>query len=527
MGISRGAGGIRQVIEALFRHKKKAITLAMVALAVGTLAVFFYPRKYRSEAKMFLQVGRQTVGIDPTATTDQTISLMHNGREEEVNNAKDLIRSRGLAKKVVERVSSDVIMGRAPLGDIEEKSNPMSDWFRGILGSALAAAQSIDPVEDEERAVIQFEGNLDVDAQRNSTVLVLTYDAKSPEVAQAVLAAVVEVYQSEHLRIHRNQKSSDFFGGQNDILRIRLKAAEEKLRDAKSELGLASVEVRAATLEGHLRSIDDDRNSTEQELATSRARMTELLEQLSDTPARLISSQTSVPNQGADLLRDQLYELQVKKIDLEARYSESHPLVKSINDQVNQAEAIVNKQKSNRQETTDDVNPVHRQLSLDFKTQQATVAGYEARLKKLVSQREQVRKQLVKLNSDEIRLAELSRDVTLASNKVFQYEEKFEQARFDQELESEEVSNVSIIQDATLARKPVSPSKVFIGLSTILFCTAAPLALALGLERSDDRLRRESDVEEVLDLPVLASVPESSLHSRLLPTTGIVSGTDY
>ncbi|MEQ8210910.1 MAG: Wzz/FepE/Etk N-terminal domain-containing protein [Lacipirellulaceae bacterium] len=518
-------GGLRQIVETLFRHKKKACTLALVALAVGTLAVFFYPRKYRSEAKVFLQVGRETVGIDPTATTGQTMSLMQNGRDEEIQSAKDVISSRGLIEKVVDRVSPDLVLGKLAVGDA--KPNPITEWMKGLLGSALETAQSIDPVSTRERAVIKVEKNLEVDAERSSTVLVMTYDAKTPELAQTILDEVVEVYKEEHLRIHRNQKSSQFFDEQNEILRERLVKAEQRLRDAKSELGLASVESRATTLEGQIRNIDQDRYATEQELATSRARMADLTNQLEETPERLVSSKTSKPNEGADLLRDQLYQLQVKKIDLEARYSEEHPLVKAINDQVKQAEAIVNKQEASREETIDDVNPIHRQLLLDYKQQQAAVAGFESRLEKLSNQREQLRKQLVKLNADEIRLAELSREVQIANSKVFQYEDKFEQARFDKELESEKVSNVSIVQDATLAEKPISPSKVLIGLATILFSTAAPLALALGLERSDDRLRQESDIEELLDLPVLASVPESSLHSRLLPTTGVVSGTDY
>lgn len=518
-------GGTRQIVETLFRHKKKACTLALVALAVGALAIFFYPRQYRSEAKVFLQVGRETVGIDPTATTGQTMSLMQNGRDEEIQSAKDVIGSRGLIEKVVDRVGADVVLGQVAVGD--EKPNPVAEWVKGLLSSALATAQSIDPVSPRERAIIRVENNLEVDAERSSTVLVLTYDAKTPELAQLILDDVVEVYKEEHLRIHRNQKSSQFFDGQNEILRKRLVAAEEKLRDAKSELGLASVESRATTLEGQIRNIDQDRYATEQELATSLARMEDLTQQLDEVPERLVSSKTSKPNEGADLLRDQLYEMQVKKINLEARYSEEHPLVKAISDQVKQAEEIVNKQQASREETIDDINPIHRQLLLDYKTQQSSVAGFESRLKKLAAQREQLRKQLVKLNADEIRLAELSREVELANSKVFQYEDKFEQARFDKELESEKVSNVSIVQDATLAQKPISPSKVLIGLATILFSTAAPLALALGLERSDDRLRRESDVEELLDLPVLAAVPESSLHSRLLPTTGVVSGTDY
>ena len=75
------------------------------------------------------------------------------------------------------------------------------------------------------------------------------------------------------------------------------------------------------------------------------------------------------------MLRDRLYELQVKSMDLKARYSDTHPLVLAVNDQLNEAQKVLAEQAEQRTETTDDVNPIHRDLSLAMKQEQSVVAG--------------------------------------------------------------------------------------------------------------------------------------------------------
>lgn len=514
----RQSWGTRQFVEAMFRHKKKVAATSLISLALGILALCYFPRKYRSEAKVYLQLGRESVGIDPTATTGQTISLQQSGRDDEVKSAIDVARSRGVIAEVVDRMGADAVLGKTELG--AATPNPVAQFISGVVGTAVSAIRSIDPVETEEKAAIQIERNLEIDAQRSSTVIVLTYDAKTPELAQSVLENLVDVYLEEHMRVHRNEKSREFFDGQLQVLRDRLEVATEQLRDAKSELGLASTEGRAASLEQQLREIRLEQYRTSQSLATSRAHIQEVDQQLVDTPQRLIASKKQVPNQGADLLRDQLYALQVRKIELEARYSGTHPLVQAINDQVNEAQEIVDGQSAQREETIDDVNPIYRELALDRKKQLATAAGLEARAEKLQRQELALLSELRELNAAEVRLAQLSRDVDLASNNFLQYAENLEEARIDKELEKSRISNISALQTATLARKPVSPSKLMILVATLLMSTAAPVALALGLESASDRLRREAELEDTLEIPVIAVVPEKSLHGRLLPAIG-------
>jgi capsular polysaccharide biosynthesis protein len=78
----------------------------------------------------------------------------------------------------------------------------------------------------------------------------------------------------------------------------------------------------------------------------------------------------------------------------------------------------------------------------------------------------------------------------------------------DEALDSERITNVNQAQAATLAEKPISPSKVIVGAMTLLLASAGTVALVLGCEKLDSRVRTEEQVELLLQLPVLAAIPE-------------------
>lgn len=518
---SKETTSIYQILEVLFRHKKKVVLIPATILAIGLGIALYAPRSYRSEAKLALQVGRQSVNIDPTASTGQAmIGIQQMGREGEVMTAMDLIKSRGVIAKVVERVGADFVLRGGPAGSEEEGSNAVSDLYDATLGSAAAYAittlKSIDPISDVEEAIIEIEENLVVDAERDSTLIVVTYSTDTPEGAQTVLETLIDVYQDEHLRIHHNEDSRAFFTEQEQQFRDQLDEALDTVRLAKDEIGVASIETRRENLESQLQSITMAAYQAETERKADVAELRELQRQLDEQPERLVSSKKSIPNEGADLMREKFYELQVRQADLKSRYSGSHPLVVAISRQVEEAEKLVDGEDEVRHETTDDVNPIHRQISIASKGRESTIVSLNARLTALKDQDLAIRADLEKLNKDYMRLAQLERDAEILRRKFMRYSDNLEQARIDSELEKQKISSVSIAQDPTLAAKPVSPSKLLVGLGSMVLAFAGTAATVLGLEQVSDKLRSDKSIERATGVPVLASIPESAVHGRVL-----------
>ena len=90
-------------VEILFVHRRLLLSMMCASVILGWFALVAWPRSYMSEAKLMLRVGRETVSLDPTATTSQTL-LLQKTQEEEVNAALEILSSRRLAELVVGKI---------------------------------------------------------------------------------------------------------------------------------------------------------------------------------------------------------------------------------------------------------------------------------------------------------------------------------------------------------------------------------------------------------------------------------------
>ena len=62
-------------VELPFRYWRLLAGCVLTSIVVGLLALIIWPRSYESEAKLMITVGRESVGLDPTATTSPTLML--------------------------------------------------------------------------------------------------------------------------------------------------------------------------------------------------------------------------------------------------------------------------------------------------------------------------------------------------------------------------------------------------------------------------------------------------------------------
>jgi uncharacterized protein involved in exopolysaccharide biosynthesis len=467
------------IVRLAWRHKGKIVFVPLATLALGVLVFLYAPRTYRSEARLFLRVGRESVGLDPAATTGQTIPLTQSSRKDEVKSAVEVLKSRSIIAKAVDAVGPSVVLGKS---ELVSEGGERSNFFTDSLNRLVQLIKSVDPISEREEAIVYVTRHLYAGAERESNVIVVEYDSDTPQLARTVCEAIVSAYQQEHMRIFRNDESRPFFADQQERLQRQLDDSLAALRTVKNELGLSSIDERRTTLEAQFNAVELDRLSTEQQLATANGRISALEEQLAKLPERLVASKKSIPNQGADLLRQQLYSLEVNAMDLQARYSDSHPLVKAAKEQLEAAKKVMAQQSDERMETTDNINPIHRDLELDLKQQTSIVAGLDKRHESLTKQKDAVLAELRVLNDSDLTIDQLHRQADLARDKYFQYARKMEEARIDKELENEEISNISILQPATLQEKPVSPSKLLLALGTMFLAVAGTFSLVVVSE---------------------------------------------
>lgn len=474
---------VRAICETCVRHQKALVRTPLIILALGAIVYLFAPRIYRSEACIFLRLGRESVGLDPTATTGQTLALQQADRKDEVKSAIEVMKRRSVIGQAVDKLGADVVLGR------ENHGFSIISFVTAPLRWPLRLIKCIDPISEREEAIICIERHLYVSAERDSTVIIVQYDATSPKLAQEVCGAVVDSYRHEHTRIHRSEESTPFFAEQQERLRAELDGALERVLTVKNELGISSIAQRRASLEAQFNAVELDRLSTEQELATAQARVTDFEQQIGGTPERLVAEKRNVPNQGADLLRQQLYALEIKVMELKAKYQDSQPLLVAAKEQLADAKRVMAQQVGERAETTDNINTIYRELSLALKRERGVVAGLKSRTAELSRQKEAVVAELRTINSQDLKIDQLSRTADLARDKYIQYSRNIEESRIDKALANEKISNVSVVQPATFAEKPISPSKPLVAVATLVLAIVGAIGIVPATVRWEHFLR--------------------------------------
>jgi polysaccharide biosynthesis protein PslE len=499
----------QEIVGKLWRAKWKLLLFQLLVLAGCAGIILFWPRSYLSEGKIYLQMGKESVSLDPTASSSNNkINVQSSTREDEIVTALDLLQSRVVAAKVVESLTTDVVLGNEPVGAANRDSQ-LFDEMMGKLKGVIDVVKQIDPMPDKERAIISVEKNLKVSAERKSEMIGVKFEAETPQLAQLIVNKLLEVYKDEHMRVHRTDGSRKFFKDQQSLLASELEEANEKLRKTKNRMGLASINGQRTLLEDRNRETQLSMADAERSKYAVEASIRRINEDLKRTPERINSTEVSKSNSATDMQSQQLYTLQLQLTEYENKYKPGHPKLEGLRKQVQDAEEKYRKKEVKSQEVTDDINPIHRALTLDLLKAEAERAGINAKIDNLVKQRDEVIERLRELNQFDKEITDLERERGVREAKYISYTNSLEEARLNTELDASRISSVVIAQEATLQERPVSPSKLLVILCGAGLILAGTCFLSFLLVKLDDRMTTPDAVRNRTGLPVLCTLPKA------------------
>ncbi len=288
-------------------------------LALFVLGVIFYPRSYTSEARLFVRLGKESVGLDPTATMNETISV-NESRESEINSELEILRSRALLEDVVAQLGADEVLkggGKGEASWLDMAMTPVratSTWLSGEISA-------------EERAISKLEKTIAFSSPRKSSVLIVKSKAASPRQAQRILESFLGAYQVRHGKANRISGSYDFFVSQSNLLGEQLTQAKSQLRDAKNENGVASVEGQRANVEAQANLIEVAMLENQRELSSADAKVQALKKTLGELPESQLAEEADVPSAAVDAMRKELYLVQIQEKEASSRFTALHPTV--------------------------------------------------------------------------------------------------------------------------------------------------------------------------------------------------------
>ena len=470
----------RDVVRPLFRYRRWGLTVFVWIAAVVAFAVVLWPTTYEAEMKIFVKRER----IDPVVTTGRDVSQQPrlDVSDSDLYSEVELLKSRDLLEAVA------LASGLAPTAKGTKPDH-------AVLARAVKALQR----------------DLVVAPLKKTTLIRVTYTSDNPQRAVRVLSNLARLYFEKHLVTHRPSGAQQFFNEQVTRLRHELDAARARLVDFGQQQHVVSAAGERDNALQRLAEFEVTREQLRAQVADANQRANALQEQMSTTPMRQTTSLRTQDN--GELVREltsHVLTLELKRTELVRKFEPTYPPLLELEQQLAQTRAALSsaQQAPIREEITDQ-NPTHQWLRNDMarvvaerealgarlQATDRTIRRYEARARHL-SEQDSVQQELIRA----AKTAEETFDL---------YERKAEEARIATALDRTRITNVVLAEAPTVPVFPTGFDRWLLLLGGFAAALVCGIGTTFALDAVNPCFRTRYEVQEVLDLPVLAAIPAS------------------
>jgi uncharacterized protein involved in exopolysaccharide biosynthesis len=483
---------LRDMLRPLFRHPL-AMTLTFSTIFLVSVVVAWVWANHYWVATMQVVVGRER--LQPSVTPQPIAAVQETGKGavtiDDVDSEVALLQGRDMLRKVAQTC--------------QLAGNGSSLWDR--FDSRDPAVKKAVALESATKALA---GSLKVEAQKTSRLIDLRYgSANSPETAACVLETLGKLYLEKHLRLQRPAGALEFFTQETDKYRHALAESESELVKFSKTGGIAAPEILRADLAQQLIGTQGNLYQTRQAIAAHKRRIENIRAQMAVTPSRSLTTEASV---SANLLLDQLHSTllasQLKRTQLLMKYDASYPLVKEVEQEIAETnDAIATAEQAKYINTSTDRDQTFEYLRQDRARTEADLASDEARASALQISVHDMQLQMVDLDAKSVQQSALVREAKANEANYLLYLTKREQERTSDALDDKRIANVAI---AVPTEVPVLPARNPMSIMFAGFWGALFSAIGAGYmaELVDPSFRSPSEIEEILNIPILSAVPK-------------------
>ena len=487
---------LRDLVGMAFR-RRRVIVLSFAGLMAGSLlAILTLPPTYEAEMKILVQRDR----VDPVVSTEPNVSQSdHNLTLDEIASEVELFQSRDSLEKTV------VDCG------LYEPRNP---WSLGAIELRMLGALGLAPDKQKRiyKAVLKMETkDLQVIPLNASDVIKVTYQSQSPQVAARVLKELGNLYLAKHTAIRRPQGTSDFFQQQAQQYKKEMEASEGKLVGFTNKTGVVSADFEKQVTLQKINDFDLTLQQTRASIAETEKRLRTLEAENGTVPER-VTTQIKVADNPQLManLKTTLLDLELRRTELLERFDPSYPLVEEVETKISETlTSIAEAEKRGIREETTDQDPAHAWVKTETAKAKADLTGLQARASAMSGALKTLESRARMLQDQSVVQQDLLRTAKADEENYLLYHRKREEARIADALDQRKIINAAV---AEAPIPPLVPASLPTGVKLVLaLMVAALVSLGLGflMEYLDPSFRTPEEVQEYLEIPLLATVPRN------------------
>ncbi|WP_254512673.1 GumC family protein [Anatilimnocola floriformis] len=469
------------------RMKWPMLVVWLVVVVVGYIGLKFTPSVFRSEGKLLVRLGRENVSVDPTANLGNgQITAVPVTRELELNTVVETLRGRSLLERVVDEVGPETIL------------RDQFHWSEAILPQRLSP---------RERALAKLTKMIDVAVVRKSSMVKVACDARDAKLARRCATLFIDSFLSHHRQLNRNPAAHGFFAEQTRVALESLKGAEEKYLQFKNETDVVSIEEQKRLLLGTCDQLSREVQTARTEYGEAQAAIEGLRKHLKSIPERHATVTTrGLSNQAADSIRDQLYTLQLREQELSSKFTDNDIRLQQVREQIKSAEKIYRSEARDRSTTEEGRSRAYEEAEILLVNRETAARALTARIASREPQLAAAQARLQTLNNAESQHERLVREVDIQRETYLRYAQSLEQARIDELLATQRITNISIADEPSLNNKSVFPNRPVIVTVIIICATFLAAAFGMAWDQISPPPQRQASFDS------LSSVHLSTLH---------------
>ena len=448
---------VKDIAKILVRRRRTIINVTGICILLGAAYLVVTPSTYQSTAMLRI---KQTQGLgNSVLSTDQGYS--DTMARQLMNTDAEILKSRNVVEPVINEVEGDQVI-----------------TYEEFVKSRIETK----PYKETQLLQVSVTGRTPEKAQEANQLLIDTFLKRLADLSQVEQKATREFLQKRVV-----------------TAKEELSEAEQKLQQFQVDNKIYSTNDQMKGLTDKITLIDREKAQNKLDLETAQAALGSINADLGSAGASIADSST------VQAYKSQLADLEARKASYVGKYTDSHPAMKEVNDQIAKAQAglqqeidaIVSQQAPSS-------NSAQQGLLTDkFKNEAALAVAQskEATLADLDKDNEDAMKALPEKERGYI---QAKRDVDVAQDIYEMLSKRLEEAKVAEVMVPNEVQ---IVDAPTLPEKAIAPRRVLVMVASAIIGLILGCLYTLVNSLRNRRIQTAKDVEDMLQVPMLGVIP--------------------
>lgn len=478
---------MRNEVRGAWRYRWPAMIVVWAICLLGWTAVYSLPNVYQSNAQVY---------VDAQSRLAEVMGQV--GVSPGVGARVFVVRQAMLGQPQLERVARETGLDRRATN-----------------------------AEEEEALYLALREKIQVSTGRtseSSNLYTITFEDRDRDMALAVVRTLLDTFVEDVLKLKEagTEQVDSYLADQLTYYKDRLEDAEQKLADFKKRnVGLlpgesGGVFERLQLEMAQLEQVDVD-------LKIERDRRDELRRQLqSDTPFLPENSEaTTGVNVPGSRTSDRVSELEKQRADLLLTFTERHPDVTALNEQLEQLyaqrdaeRAALMRSGGGMEGAANATNPVYQTAQIALNVSSVQIVGLQSKLLEHRTSVEQLREQIDTIPEVEAELSTLTRDYDQYRALYSEILLRRERERMGKVDEDSDVVSFNVTSPPAVGREPVGPKRTLMIFGVLILGLGAGGGLAFVLNQAHPVFHDTEGLRRFMGRPVLGQVSMTLLGER-------------